>query len=46
MTANNMMITFHIEGADLPIILDTKKAAVFAQELDKAGKKWRLGNTL
>lgn len=46
MTANNMMITIHIEGAELPVVLDTKKATVFAQELDRAGKKWRLGMTV
>jgi hypothetical protein len=43
---NIMMINIHIDGADQPIVLPIEKAAVFAKELDRAGKTWRLGKTL
>jgi|ETNvirenome_6_85_1030632.scaffolds.fasta_scaffold00276_33 hypothetical protein len=46
MTANNMFISIIVDGAKLPIVLDTKKATIFAQELDRAGKKWRIGSIL
>ena len=41
----DMMINFHIEGAKLPIVLAVRKAWYFAQELERAGKQWRLGKT-
>ena len=41
----DMMITFHIKGLELPMVLQVTKAATFAKELDRAGKEWRLGNT-
>lgn len=40
-----MMINIHIEGDEQPIVLPINKAKVFAKELDKAGKKWRMGKT-
>ena len=40
-----MMINIHIEGTDQPVVLPIAKATVFAQELDKSGKKWRMGKT-
>jgi hypothetical protein len=45
MTENIMMINIHIDGTDQPIVLPIEKATVFAKELDKAGKKWRMGKT-
>jgi hypothetical protein len=41
----DMMITFHIEGAETPVAIDVGKASDLAKELDRAGKQWRLGKT-
>jgi hypothetical protein len=41
-----MMVNIHIEGTDQPVVLPINKATAFALELDKSGKKWRLGKTL
>jgi ATP-dependent Clp protease adapter protein ClpS len=40
-----IMINIHIEGADTPVVLPMNKATTFAKELERAGKKWRLGKT-
>ena len=42
----SMIIQFHIEGTEMPVAIDVSKASKLATELDKQGKKWRLGNTL
>jgi len=41
----DMMITFHIDGTNQPVVLPVEKASDFAKKLDWAGKKWRLGKT-
>jgi len=43
---STMMINFHVTGIEQPIMVPIgKKADIFAKELDRAGKKWRLGKT-
>jgi hypothetical protein len=41
-----MFINIHVEGMKQPLIVDITKASKLGQELERAGKKWRLGNTL
>ena len=42
----DMMITIHVEGVETPFALSVDKATTFAKELERAGKKWRLGKTI
>lgn len=42
-----MFIEFHIEGIETPQIVEVgKKSHVLASELEKKGKKFRLGRTI
>ncbi len=40
-----MMVNIHMEGAEQPVGRPIAKATVFAQELDRSGKKGRMGKT-
>ena len=41
----DMMITIHIDGAEQPVVIDMNKITPVIKELERAGKKWRLGKT-
>ena len=41
----DMMINFHIEGVDMPLVVPVSKSFAFVKELEIAGKQWRLGST-
>lgn len=41
-----MFIELHIDGLEKPQLVEMSKAGKFAQELEKAGKKFRLGKTV
>lgn len=41
-----LFIELHIEGLEKPHLIEISKASKFSQELEKAGKKFRLGKTV
>tara|TARA_X000001382_G_C3167781_1_gene178451 strand:+ start:1642 stop:1785 length:144 start_codon:yes stop_codon:yes gene_type:complete len=41
-----LFIELHIDGLEKPHLVELSKAGKFAQELEKAGKKFRLGKTV
>jgi hypothetical protein len=41
----DMMITIHIDGVETPLVMDLGKVQPVIKELERAGKKWRLGKT-
>jgi hypothetical protein len=41
----DMMINIHVEGQEVPFTMAITKVQPLIKELDRAGKKWRLGST-